>query len=261
MNDAQKYLKEVLEDKKNKAKDKNGNPAYYRQKLAKLQYVLAGEHVDFSQANGSIKCENGKIKECKPVKPQDKKNLLIDNKSIYDLILETASFEITTQALKNLRAEKVPDDVLDKLQSIKNQELIGEKEFLDILKTTIGEDQTVKLKSLILKHALGIEKTEILRSQEWTHLLILCGLEKDNTDKDFKPISFQHSPILYFMCLMDCMISGECPSDVAKVLDPFDNWEVKNANPERITSFHSWFCALDDCLDKCREVFKSTAKE
>ena len=177
---AVEYLKEVLEDK-------NGDtPQYYRQKLAKLQYSIAGEYVDFSQADGSIECENSKIKECSPVKPQDKANLLIDNKSIYDLILESE------------------------------------------------------------------KKTDILRSQEWTNLLTLCGLEKDGTGKDLKPIEFHHSPILYFMCLMDCMISNPGSRDVTKVLDPFDNREVKDVNPERIKSFHDWFCALDDCLDKLR---------
>jgi hypothetical protein len=46
-----------------------------------------------------------------------------------------------------------PNDVLEKLQSIKDQEVTQEEEFLGILKTTIGEEQTVKYKSLILKHA------------------------------------------------------------------------------------------------------------
>lgn len=188
---SQEYLKNVLTGKDNQ---------FYRQKLAKFQYVLAGEHVDFSQANGSIKCENGKIKECSQVKPQDKENLLVDNKSIYDLIRES-------------------------------------------------------------------DKKDVIDSQDWQALKLLSGLklingvdEKNPTNKTYKAINYKDSPIFQFICLMDCMISGECPSDVTKVLDPFDNWEVKNANPERITSFHSWFCALDDCLDKFREVFKSTAK-
>ncbi len=81
-NVAQEYLKEVL-------KDKNGNSAYYRQKLAKLQYIVAGKHVDFSKANSTIECEDSKIKGCSSVEPADKSNLLIDNKSIYDLILES----------------------------------------------------------------------------------------------------------------------------------------------------------------------------
>ena len=177
---AVEYLKEVLQDK-------NGDiPQYYRQKLAKLQYAAAGERVDFSEANGSIKCKNGEIEECNPVSPQGTENLLGDDKSIYDLILESK------------------------------------------------------------------KKTDILRSQEWTNLLTLCGLEKDGTGNDFRPIGFQRSPILYFMCLMDGMISNPGSRDVTEVLDPFDNWEVKNANPERIKSFHDWFCALDDCLDKLR---------
>jgi hypothetical protein len=53
--------------------------------------------------------------------------------------------------LKNF--EHVPDDVLEKLQSLKNQEVIGEEKFLGILKETIGAEQIILLGSKILKHA------------------------------------------------------------------------------------------------------------
>jgi predicted CXXCH cytochrome family protein len=51
-----------------------------------------------------------------------------------------ASFKITEQSLENLKSEGVPDNILKKLENIKNQEVTG-------------EEQTVKFKSLILKHA------------------------------------------------------------------------------------------------------------
>ncbi|MBC8461724.1 MAG: TonB-dependent receptor [Deltaproteobacteria bacterium] len=72
---------------------------------------------------------------------------------------ETASFKITEQSLENLKSESVPDDVLKKLQSLKNQEVIGEEKFLGILKETIGGEQTVRFKSLILKHAQKVQET------------------------------------------------------------------------------------------------------
>jgi len=183
---AEDYLKDVLT-----AKDGQ----FYRQKLAKLQYTVAGEYVNFSQVNGNIECQNGEIQECIPVTPQNTENLLADNKSIYDLILES-------------------------------------------------------------------KKIDILKSQEWTNLLNLCGLEKDGTDKDFKPLHFQHSPILYFMCLMDCRIKEKRYNNVEEILNFFtalDNgkgWELKGANPEAIKSFHDWFCALDNTLDDLRNLIK-----
>jgi len=63
------------------------------------------------------------------------------------------SFKITEQSLGNLKSEGVPDDVLEKLQSLKDQKITEEEKFLDILKRTIGDEQTVRFKSLIMKHA------------------------------------------------------------------------------------------------------------
>jgi molecular chaperone DnaK (HSP70) len=62
-------------------------------------------------------------------------------------------FKITEKSLETMESEGVPDDVLKKLENIKNQEVTGEEKFLDILKETIGDKQTVRFKSLILNHA------------------------------------------------------------------------------------------------------------
>ena len=66
-----------------------------------------------------------------------------------------AKLRITEQTLKNLRLKNVPDDVLDKLQSLENQEFTRKERFLDSLKRAIGDEQTVRFESLILKHALS----------------------------------------------------------------------------------------------------------
>lgn len=68
-------------------------------------------------------------------------------------------FKITERTFENLKSEGFPDDVLEKLESIKNQEPIGEEEFVGILKTTIGDEQTEKFKSLILEHT-KVERTD-----------------------------------------------------------------------------------------------------
>ena len=73
------------------------------------------------------------------------------------------SFKITEQSLESLKSESVPDDVLEKLQSLKNKEFTGEENFLGILKKTIGDEKTVRFKSLILKHAFTADEKQLLR--------------------------------------------------------------------------------------------------
>ena len=65
---------------------------------------------------------------------------------------EKVLFKITKQSLEKIQSEGVPDDVLENLKALNNQELITEGKFLDSLKATIGEEQTVQYKSAILKH-------------------------------------------------------------------------------------------------------------
>jgi len=67
------------------------------------------------------------------------------------------SFKITEQSLARLKTEGVTVDVLEKLQRIKHQEVEGEERFLDLLKTTLGDQQTDSFKSSILTSAnLGL---------------------------------------------------------------------------------------------------------
>lgn len=64
-----------------------------------------------------------------------------------------ARFKITEQSLNSLQSEGVPDGILEDLKGIKDQEIKGEKKFLDKLKIVIGKEQTIQYKSAILKHA------------------------------------------------------------------------------------------------------------
>ena len=191
---AEDYLKDVLTGK---------DGQFYRQKLADLQYMVAGEHVDFSGANGNIKCENGEINECNPVEPQDKENLFADDKSIYDLILES-------------------------------------------------------------------DKKDVIDSKEWQVLKLLSELEKidekadekNPTNKIYKPIDYKNSPILQFMCYLDCLIVKckkgeiEAPENLfTKEKELFEtlNSKLTTRNPKlEISDFHNWFCALDDYLYRLR---------
>ncbi len=65
---------------------------------------------------------------------------------------ELASFEITDETLENLRTEGVPEDVLETLESLKDQVFIGLEKFLQLLHITFGDEQADHYKGLILKY-------------------------------------------------------------------------------------------------------------
>jgi hypothetical protein len=66
-----------------------------------------------------------------------------------------AALEEITAALEQMRSEGVAHAIVEKLEALKDQEIIGTETFLDQLKTTLGEAQTETYKSLILKYALS----------------------------------------------------------------------------------------------------------
>jgi ankyrin repeat protein len=63
------------------------------------------------------------------------------------------SFGITGQVLEDMRAKSVPDDVLKKMESLKDQKITGEDRFLSVLKSTIGDEATSKFQPIILPYA------------------------------------------------------------------------------------------------------------
>jgi hypothetical protein len=73
------------------------------------------------------------------------------NRIVNSTLAGVLRFKVTEQALGNLKSEGVPDDVLNTLIDIKDKEFIGEEEFVGTLKATIGDQQTSKYKTLILK--------------------------------------------------------------------------------------------------------------
>lgn len=104
-----------------------------------------------------------------------------------DLYLAKApplSLKITEQSLENLKPEGVPDDVLKKLKSIENQEIIGKEKFVGTLKTTIGDEQTEEFKSLILERA---NKSLILERAKDPPKLQLTSSEALDTEPNWSP--------------------------------------------------------------------------
>lgn len=69
---------------------------------------------------------------------------------------EMKSFSLTQQTFNALREKDIPDDILVKLRVLENQEFTSAKDFLDTLNSQIGEEQAVRYKTLILKHATGL---------------------------------------------------------------------------------------------------------
>ena len=69
------------------------------------------------------------------------------------------SYRITEDSIKTLKAEGVSDYVLRKLEIIKEQTVTGEENFLHILKATIGGQETVIYKPMILKNSQNLKKS------------------------------------------------------------------------------------------------------
>lgn len=63
------------------------------------------------------------------------------------------SYKLTAQSYNDLRDENVPGEIIDNLESLEDQEYESEKEFVSQLKETLGEDQAVEYRALILKYA------------------------------------------------------------------------------------------------------------
>lgn len=61
-------------------------------------------------------------------------------------------FVITEQSLKSLKAEGVSAEILVKLENLKDQKTTDEKEFFEIIKKTIGDEQAIHFISLFVRH-------------------------------------------------------------------------------------------------------------
>ena len=67
-------------------------------------------------------------------------------------------FKITNETLAKLKSQSVPNDILKNLGNIKNREIKGSENFLELLKAKIGNEQTTRFKSLIFKNAESLDK-------------------------------------------------------------------------------------------------------
>jgi hypothetical protein len=76
-----------------------------------------------------------------------------------DLLLEHAWvrewswFKLTNKSLAALRADKVPDGVLSKLNPLKDKEFLNREDFVGELANCLDKDERVRYQDLVLKHA------------------------------------------------------------------------------------------------------------
>jgi len=117
-----KYLEDVLEDKKDKTKEQNDKPtyAYYRQKLADLQYIVTGSEFGIQVSELNDPCS----KDAKPVDcSEEVKEFMNGKKSVLELIEkvkkeknenEIEELKQTLLALAGLKTNNEPQDTKHK---------------------------------------------------------------------------------------------------------------------------------------------------
>jgi CDP-diacylglycerol--glycerol-3-phosphate 3-phosphatidyltransferase len=69
------------------------------------------------------------------------------------LIFNIGSFKLTEHSFTKLNTEQIPQEILVKLESLKNQDYTFKEQFVTALEQTIGKEQTQQYKSRILQHA------------------------------------------------------------------------------------------------------------
>ncbi|MCP4260698.1 MAG: hypothetical protein GY774_24710 [Planctomycetes bacterium] len=105
----------------------------------------------------------------------------------YNTSVPQPSFSITPSCLDKLKSEGIPDDILKKLEKIIGTTRVSprEQDFVDFIEETIGEEQTVKYESLILKY--GTEDYRILKEFLFWRTVIedelLSSLDKNSIEK------------------------------------------------------------------------------
>jgi len=69
------------------------------------------------------------------------------------IVKKVTRFTLTERSLLRLESEEVTTEILEKLNEIKNKSIEGETKFIDVLKKTIGDEQTALYEIKILEHA------------------------------------------------------------------------------------------------------------
>lgn len=79
---------------------------------------------------------------------------------VVEILSLRAPFKITEHSLEGLKLDGIPDDVLAQLKDLIDQEVTGEKALLTLIEATIGAEQMLQYKGLILKQSSRTTKIE-----------------------------------------------------------------------------------------------------
>ncbi len=85
-----------------------------------------------------------------------------------------ASFRLSEQSLINLGKEGIPEQIIAELEALKDQRYPDKEKFMGALNAVIGEDEIIRYKPLILKHANiagNFFEMEIKSDDGWLELL------------------------------------------------------------------------------------------
>jgi hypothetical protein len=77
----------------------------------------------------------------------------IANAAIRILGSPHARFRLTAKSIEDLGSAGVPDNILDKLAGLKDQEIVGEADYFDQLRALLGDADANAFRSIILRHA------------------------------------------------------------------------------------------------------------
>ncbi|MGK0288803.1 MAG: pyruvate,orthophosphate dikinase [bacterium] len=110
---------------------------------------------------------------------------LIEEMATRFLDVQGVTFQLTEKALSSFEERKVPEVVRTALKDFTQQEAISEKEFLENLTSTIGENAVVLYQTQILRHAYNNIFQKIAQQFEGKSNREICAYYLDNLVPDF----------------------------------------------------------------------------
>lgn len=93
------------------------------------------------------------------------------------------NFKITSLFLEKLKAEGVPDDILNNLQNLQNQPTTGQENLLSKLTERFGDKKSTELQSLILKYDDKTKKVDLI------HYLAIALRNRGTAQRELKQFS------------------------------------------------------------------------
>ncbi|MGQ9847246.1 MAG: hypothetical protein ACUVQP_07075, partial [Bacteroidales bacterium] len=205
-------------------------------------------------------CENI-IKKIKELAVRPLQSFLLLKHRIVHLFLP---LDIDLQGIAEVKEknnEKVVAYLKEVLEEHKNNQNYYQQKLADLWYMVARKENGKSEKKLLANGQAIIDliseqlkKSEVKDQQQdckgdWKELLKHCGL-KYNGDDPLDPSKIQpdeNSEIFKFMCKLDeCVTNQKC--------DNID--EILKFDKTSEIFFHKWFCALDECLDKLRDILK-----